>query len=180
MREALPAHFASAVLQLPGMPAPRRLWAWSLTRSKRLNEGVLALHPLIVPTLRLQLRLAAQGPGALIWDGATGKILTKDLFWDRWDAIRIEAAKAVPSVSSIQWRDLRRTFGGLARAGGADKSDVADVLGNTADEDDGLGLVYMAPQLATTGAPPAPSPDRSRRPRPRRERGRRHERGRHP
>lgn len=151
VRLARPGDFSSVVLQLPGMNAPRRLWIWSLTRSKRLNEGALALHPLIVPVLRAQLRIAGDGPGTLIWDAVTGKAYaTKDLFWDRWNAVRALAAKDLPSVASIQWRDLRRTFGGLARAGGADKGDVADVLGNTADQDDGLGLVYMAPQLATT------------------------------
>lgn len=150
VREALPAEFGSAVLQLPGMPAPARLWIWSLTRSKRSNAGQLALHPMIVPALRLQLRLAAGGPGTLIWDQATGNPLSKRLMWDRWERIRDLAAETVPGVKTIQWRDLRRTFGNLARAGGADKSDVADVLGNTADTDATLAQIYMAPQLATT------------------------------
>ena len=70
--------------------------------------------------------------------------------FDRWDAIRAEAAKTVPSVAGLQWRDLRRTFGNLARRGGASKSDVADVLGNTAAENAELAEVYMAAQLETT------------------------------
>ncbi|WP_112312521.1 tyrosine-type recombinase/integrase [Pseudogemmobacter bohemicus] len=150
VREAKPDGFGSAMMQLAGMPAPRRIWVWALIRSKRQNEGQIGLHPMIVPALRLQLRLAADGPGTLIWDQATGNPLSKRLMWDRWQKIRDLAAETVPSVTTIQWRDLRRTFGNLARAGGADKSDVADVLGNTADTDATLAKIYMEPQVATT------------------------------
>lgn len=148
--EARPDEFQAVTLQLPGMATPRRFWVWSLTRSKRLNDGQLALHPMIVPALRLQLMLAPNGPGTLIWDAATGNPFSKRLFWARWVAIRTRAAKDLPTVATIQWRDLRRTFGHLSRAGGADKGDVADVLGNTADTDATLAQVYMAATLATT------------------------------
>ena len=55
----------------------------------------------------------------------------------------------MPGVRTLQFRDLRRTFGVWARAGGAIKEDVADVLGNTADTDPELGEVYMPPQFTT-------------------------------
>ncbi len=70
--------------------------------------------------------------------------------WDRWERIRDLAAGDVPGVTTIQWRDLRRTFGNLAPAGGADKGDGTDVPGNTAAIDATLARVYMAPQPTTT------------------------------
>lgn len=106
---------------------------------------------MIVPALRLQLRLGAQrGPGTLIWDQATGNPLSKRLMWDRWQTIRDLAAETVPSVKTIQWRDLRRTFGNLARAGGAEKSDVADVPGATRPTPMRPSQRSTGPQVATT------------------------------
>lgn len=147
---ARPEQFVRITVRLPGMPAPGAIWVWNLIRSKRTNASSLALHPEIAAPLRLHLRLAAQGPGTLIWDQATGNAFSRRLFWDRWESVVAQAAITQPSVATLQWRDLRRTFGHLARAGGAEKGDVADVLGNTADTDPTLAQVYMAPQLATT------------------------------
>lgn len=62
-----------------------------------------------------------------------------------WDRVRLEAAKSVPTVTTLQFRDLRRTFATLARAGGADPREVADALGNKAFSDDELSQVYMPP-----------------------------------
>ena len=110
----------------------------------------MPVHDAALPALRLQLMRTAMGPGTLIWDEATGKAFTPDRFGHVWAQIRTEAAKACPSIATLQWRDLRRTFGNLSRAGGASKADTADVLGNTAATDPKLMRTYMAPQLATT------------------------------
>jgi len=161
---ATPDQFIQITAQLPGMATPRKVWVWNLIRSKRDNAGSLALHPETHAPLPLQLRLAQGGPGTLLWDAATGNPFSKRLFWDRWRAVVDLATRDVPSVATLQWRDLRRTFGHLARAGGTEKGDVADVLGNTADTDATLAQVYMAPQLATAWRaasaiePPQPQP----------------------
>jgi len=67
--------------------------------------------------------------------------------------IRTHAAKAVPSLTAtgnvLQFRNLRRTFGTWARAGGASKGDVGDVLGNSAVTDPQLGEIYMPPSFHT-------------------------------
>ncbi|MES2667422.1 MAG: hypothetical protein V4712_15090 [Pseudomonadota bacterium] len=150
IHRAKPAAFSLQLFPQPGNTAPRKLWIWSLTRSKRNNAGHIPIASHAVPVLRAQLRLAATGPGPLIWDATTGLPFTKESFYRRWSAVRSLAAVTCPSVTSLQWRDLRRTFGHLARMGGAGKDDVADVLGNTADVNPELAVVYMAPQLATT------------------------------
>lgn len=134
---------------LPGGGRP--VWVWTLTRNKRGNEGHIPMHPEIVPALRVQLLIVGQGPGTLMWDEATGRAFeTKDQVFKRWETIRNLAAKTQPSVATLQWRDLRRTFGALSRGGGATKSDVADVLGNTADQNPMLTETYMAAQLITS------------------------------
>jgi integrase len=149
--KAVPADFAVTQLALPGWRDPRRIWVWGLVRSKRGNAGAIALNPAVVPALRAAMRLARRGPGTLIWDERTGQAYTsRHLFAARWQELRQLAAAEAPSVATLQWRDLRRTFGHLARVGGADKGDVADVLGNTADTNSALAAVYMAPSIATT------------------------------
>ena len=148
--KATPAEFTRVPLQLVGMAAPRPFLVWRLTRSKRGNDGALVINPAAVPVLRLQLRLAAARGLPLIFDEATGRAPSKELFFKRWNAVRIEAAKDVPSVATLQWRDLRRTFASMARAGGASIDDVGDAIGNSAARDEGLRQTYMAGQLETT------------------------------
>lgn len=150
IHRATPQAFSLQMFPQPGNLPARKLWIWSLTRSKRNNAGHIPISAEAVPILRTQLRAAMTGPGPLIWDAGTGLPFTKDSFFKRWSAVRALAAETCPSVKTLQWRDLRRTFGHLARMGGAGKDDVADVLGNTADVNPELAAVYMAPQLATT------------------------------
>lgn len=151
VRLARQADFARVPLLLTGMTAPRPFVVWSLTRNKRGNDGRLVINPTAAPAIRLQLRRAAAlGPDTpLIFDEATGRGMTPRLFAARWDTIRAEAAKTVPSVASLQWRDLRRTFARLARAAGASREDVGDAIGNSAATNDTLYDTYMGPQLET-------------------------------
>ena len=143
---AVPGDFAPLRLDA----ASRPVWVWHLVQSKRGKALAVPVHDAALPALRLQLMRTAMGPGTLIWDEATGKAFTPDRFGHVWAQIRAEAAKACPSIATLQWRDLRRTFGNLSRAGGASKSDTADVLGNTAATDPRLMRTYMAAQIATT------------------------------
>jgi len=129
----------------------RPVWVWQLVQSKRARPLEVPLHQMAVPILRVQLlRAEAHGAGVLIWDEVTGKPFTPRRFFDIWEKVRAAAAADLPSVASLQWRDLRRTFSNLSRAGGSSDADTSDVLGNTAAKNAKLRRTYMAPQLVTT------------------------------
>lgn len=143
---------AFSLRPVPGAAA--QVWVWQLRRSKRGTEGAMQLHPAVVPMLRTALADAGtadapRGPAdPLIYDEATGKPYTTEfLFNKRWLAIRAWAADPeggnCPGIGDLQFRDLRRTFGVLARAGGASKDDIGDVLGNSAAVNPLLGETYM-------------------------------------
>lgn len=122
------------------------IWVWHLTRSKRGNESVIPLHPEVVTRLAARLSDAADGP--LLTDEANGLPYTPDRFRHRWAEVRQAAIDAgCTALHGLQFRDLRRTFGRLSRAGGATKADVGDVLGNSAAVNQLLGDIYMAPEI---------------------------------
>lgn len=127
---------------------PRLIWL--LTRQKRGTRGAVPIHPDAEPAVRALIATARPDQVHLLLDAATGAVLSEDLFQSRWQSIRLEAAKAVPSVASLQFRDLRRSFGIWARAGGATVDDVGNVLGNSAASDPQLEEIYMPPSLETT------------------------------
>lgn len=128
----------------------RGRWIWQLVRSKRGNHGAIELHPELVA--RLQAALDAAGPRQtrLLIDERSGQPYDEGLFQRRWRLVRAAAiADGGASLAGLHFRDLRRTFGVLARAGGASQDDTADVLGNSAARNAWLADVYMAPQLET-------------------------------
>lgn len=117
---------------------------WTLLRSKRGNFGRVALHPVADGALRTWLaRRPASTSPALLLAERTGAPYTADLFRKVWGAARRRAAQAEPGVATLQFRDLRRTFGHLARLGGADKADIGPVLGNSSATDPVLEATYM-------------------------------------
>lgn len=151
----------------------RQVWIWNLRRQKRGNVGSVPVHPDLLPLLRPALdgRTADE---RLLVDERTGAPLTENTMANRWEDVRARASAGpgaadlhahyagtallpdaalhpVPSLLDpvLQLRDLRRTFGVWARAGGALREDVGDVLGNTAGTDATLGEVYMPAQLLT-------------------------------
>lgn len=134
-------------VQLPDSDQP--VLVWELIRSKRDNYGVMPIHPEAQPYLKMQLADAREGQIRLLVDEATGVPYSGDLFRKRWAAIRARAAKTTPAITSLQFRDLRRTFGVWARAGGGSREDVGDVLGNSAAMDPQLGETYMPPSYHT-------------------------------
>lgn len=139
------AHFRT--IELPDSNQP--VLVWELIRSKRENYGVMPIHPEARPYLQMQLPEPGTEQTFLLIDEATGKPYSGDLFRKRWAAIRALAAKTAPSVATLQFRDLRRTFGVWSRAGGSTKEDVGDVLGNSAALDPQLGETYMPPSFYT-------------------------------
>lgn len=126
------------------------LLIWDLDRNKRGNRGLVPLHADAERRVRAMLASAAPDQLRLLRDDATGRDWSGDLFRKRWAACRGIAARRCPSLlrPNLQFRDLRRTFGILARQGGAARDDIADVLGNTAHVDDRLAQVYTPSQLA--------------------------------
>lgn len=134
-------------VQLPDSDRP--VLVWELIRSKRDNYGVMPIHPEAQPYLKMQLADASEDQIRLLVDEATGAPYSGDLFRKRWAAIRARAAKTTPAITSLQFRDLRRTFGVWARAGGGSREDVGDVLGNSAAMDPQLGETYMPPSYHT-------------------------------
>lgn len=125
------------------------LWVWRWTRSKRQNAGIAPVHPEVAPRLSAAISGHPVEHERLLLDARTGRPHAADLFEKRWAEVRAAAALPCPSVTTLQFRDLRRTFGNLARAGGASKDDTADVLGNSAATNAQLGEIYMAPQFET-------------------------------
>lgn len=128
-------------------------FVWELIRSKRMNFGVMPLHPEVEPRVRAILAAAKPNQQRLIIDHATKRPPTGDLFRKRWAQIRTEAAKLAPSLVTpgnvLQYRDLRRTFAVWARAGGGSAEDIGDILGNSAGTDPGLRETYMPPSFHT-------------------------------
>ena len=124
-------------------------------RSKRQNMGQIELHPEVIVPLRKALAdigdpdAPLQHADRLLRCDRTGKTYTEDLFAKRFAEVRTAAAAEIATVAGIQFRDLRRSFGSLSRAGGASKDDTADVLGNSAAINPQLGETYMAPTFHT-------------------------------
>lgn len=126
---------------------------WTFVRSKRGNAGALWLHDEVTPRVRVLLQ-GAPDDRRLLHDEKTGGDYHEELFVRRWREVRDAAVLAdtrgrLKALASLQFRDLRRTFGILSRAGGATKDDAADVLGNSAATNPRLAETYMPSQLDT-------------------------------
>lgn len=126
----------------------RKAWVWIFTRSKRGNEGGMELHQDVIPRVRAALAANIDIDRLLI-DELGGRPFTSDAIKHRWARVRTEAAKKDPTLAGMQFRDLRRTFGALARAAGASSEDIGDVLGNSAATNPRLGVTYMPPSFTT-------------------------------
>lgn len=116
---------------------------WIFTRSKRGNAAGVAIHPELEPALRA--RLAAGGRPELLVAEGTGLPYRDDWFRHLFALVRTDAAKALPSVADLQFRDLRRGFHHHARMGGAAARDVADATGNQSATNVRLSQTYMPP-----------------------------------
>lgn len=123
--------------------------SWMLRRSKRGNSGGFELHQELRNPIRDMIARTPDRERLLHYEGTptrpADQPYSDELFSKAWARVRAEAAKTAPSVSTLQFRDLRRTFATLARAGGADTREIADALGNKAFSDDELSQVYMPP-----------------------------------
>lgn len=131
----------------------KQIWIFEFTRQKRSNMGQLPVHDEVLARIADWLAKVNDPDSPLLVDERSRLPYAEDedLFQRRWVEVRAEAVKRfkMPQLAKLQFRDLRRTFGSLARAGGASKSDTADVLGNSAANNPRLGETYMAPQFQT-------------------------------
>lgn len=127
----------------------RPTWIWALRRSKRGNLGAMPLHPEAIAQVRAALLPARPDDTPLLVDEATGRPYSEFLFAKRWSAVRARAAETLPSCATLQFRDLRRSFGAHARAGSATVDDIGDVLGNSVAKDARLRETYLAAQFTT-------------------------------
>lgn len=125
-------------------------WIWVLTRQKRGTRGAMPLHHEVEARLRPLLLRTVGAPDAAIITTPGGAPYSEGLMIDHFNRARDHAATRCKALTAIQMRDLRRSFGILARAGGASIEDVGDVLGNTAARDPELKETYMPGTLETT------------------------------
>lgn len=118
---------------------------WSLVRSKRGNLGHLLLHPISAEYVARMQSVEPKpiGDARLVRCERTGRPYGEDHFRHVFDEVRAAAAKHLPAVADLQFRDLRRTCSHLARLGGASKDDVGGALGNSAATDPRLEATYM-------------------------------------
>jgi integrase len=147
--KATRGEFKLMMIAAPGETNGRPEWVWHLTRSKKGNDGILALHSEVIPLLRRVLADPRPDDAALLLDDRIGRAYDTHLFAKRWAEVRALAAQDLPGLAKLHFRDLRRTFGVMARAAGASRADAADVLGNTAATNDVLNATYMPPSYHT-------------------------------
>jgi len=128
----------------------RRDFIWTLTRQKRGNSGAMPVHPELEPRLRAMIATAKPGQTYLFPSSPAGEPYSVNAFGRKFAKIRSHANQTSPDIVTLQFRDLRRTFGVWARAGGAHKDDVGDVLGNSAGTDARLSETYMPATYETS------------------------------
>lgn len=133
----------------PATGQPTSSWIWGFVRTKRGNPGAMIVHPDFVARLETTLAHLPDDAERLLIEERIGRGYDLDLFGRRFQEVRTHAARLCPSVRSLTFRDLRRTFSIMARAGGASLEDAEDALGNTAAQDVQLRNTYMYPQFAT-------------------------------
>lgn len=116
---------------------------WLMLRSKRQNLGGMLLHPEVTPKLTALAGSARPGQTYLIARPKSDTPFDVTTFGGFYRQARAKAAQIDPTLAGLQFRDLRRTFATLARAGGATTRDVGDGLGNNAWRDPNISGTYM-------------------------------------
>lgn len=124
-------------------------WVWTFTRSKRGNDGAIKLHPELVDRLRPLLVRDAEDliddadSLPLILCPTTARPYDEHLFAKHMARVRAAAAKRCPSVASLQFRDLRRTFATWAMESGVEGQRVGLALGNRLASNPRLSRTYL-------------------------------------
>ena len=152
--------FSQIWTRFPGQADPVQVWVWTIVRSKTGASGVIMLHDELAPMVAAVLKRPAPADAALILDERVGRPYDLDLFQKRWVEVRTAAISGgaqpdgtiwapCPSLATLQFRDLRRSFSVHARQGGASIGDAGDVLGNSAANNVRIKGTYMPPEFTT-------------------------------
>lgn len=152
--------FEKRQVRWPGSTAPVEVWVWDLSRSKTGAAGEIMLHPELAPMVAGILARPAPADARLVIEERLGRPYDEDLFQSRWGEVRAAAIAGganpdgtiwapCPSLASLQFRDLRRSFAVHSRRGGASVNDTGDALGNSAAVNARIKGTYMPPEFFT-------------------------------
>lgn len=158
--QALRGDFVTLPVKWPGAVEAVDVWAWDLSRSKTGATGKIMLHPELAPIVAGILRRPGPADARLVVEERLGRPYDEDLFQSRWGEVRASAIAGgtqddgttwapCPSLATLQFRDLRRSFSAHARRGGASIDDAGDVLGNSAAKNAQIKGTYMPPEFFT-------------------------------
>jgi hypothetical protein len=147
--------FVRRQVRWPGAATTVDVWVWDLSRSKTGALGSIMLHPELAPMVEAILTRPAPGTARLVIEERLGRPYDEDLFQSRWGEVRAAAIKGAdgvapcPTLATLQFRDLRRSFSAHSRDGGASIDDAGDVLGNSVAKNATLKGTYMPPNFFT-------------------------------
>ena len=154
----------------PGAAEPADVWVWDLTRSKTGASGTILLHDELAPMVAAIMARPAPADARLVIEERVGRPYDEDLFQSRWGEVRAAAIAggdnypACPTLASLQFRDLRRSFSVHARRNGASIGDTGDAIGNSAAVNARIKGIYMPPEFFTAAravtAVARPKPER--------------------
>lgn len=152
---ALRGDFAERLVMWPGAQDPVSVWVWELDRSKTGAAGSILLHDELAPMVAAVLARPGAPDARLIVEERVGRPYDEDLFQQRWSEVRAAAIAGsaahapCPSLTGMQFRDLRRSFSSHARHGGASVDDAGDALGNSAGKNARIKGTYMPADFFT-------------------------------
>jgi len=151
IRTASPASFDPCAIPVAGRIDPVQGYIWRMVRSKRSNAAVIPIiDAAVVALLAAQLaRADVQAAGQLLLNGH-GQPFTRHRLGHHFETIRAIAAKSLPTIAGLQWRDLRRTFGVRLRMANVGRDDIGDLLGNTVGISADLAARYTPATSAST------------------------------
>jgi integrase len=152
---AVRGDFAERQVRWPGADDPVPVWVWQLARAKTGAAGSILLHAELAPMVAAVLDRPGAPDARLIVEERVGRPYDVDLFQLRWGEVRAAAIAGgtghapSPSLTGMQFRDLRRSFSSHARHGGASVDDAGDALGNSAGSNARIKGTYMPADFFT-------------------------------
>lgn len=158
--QAIREDFGKRQVVWPGARKPVQVWAWDLSRSKTGAAGTILLHDELAPMVAAIMARPAPADARLVIEERVGRPYDEDLFQSRWGEVRAAAIAGgvqadgkewapCPTLATLQFRDLRRSFSVHARRNGASIGDAGDVLGNSAAHNVRIKGTYMPPEFFT-------------------------------
>lgn len=147
--------FDQRLVLWPGATDPVQVWVWDLSRSKTGATGTILLHDELAPMVAEIMARPAPADARLVIEERLGRPYDEDLFQSRWGEVRAAAVEGgdgwapCPTLATLQFRDLRRSFAVHSRRGGASVNDTGDALGNSAAVNARIKGTYMPAEFFT-------------------------------